>query len=110
MNKVSIIVAWDDKNGIWRNNDLAWDIPSDRKYFKQITTDSLDWKKNAVIMWRKTWDSIPEKYKPLPNRVNCILSRNFNFEDTKWEIRRFSSFESALQNLSLDQKMIKSLL
>lgn len=107
MKKVSIIVAWDNRNGIWKNNDLAWDIPGDRKYFKQITTNSLDWKINAVIMGRKTWDSIPEKYKPLPNRINCILSRDFKFEDTKWDIRKFSSFESALQSLSLDEEIDK---
>ncbi len=107
MKKVSIIVAVDDKNGIWKNNDLAWDISSDRKYFKKITISSLEGKKNSVIMWRKTWDSIPEKFKPLPNRINCILSSKHIFEDKNGEIRKFWSFESALQNLSLDEKVDK---
>lgn len=107
MKKVSIIVASDDRNWIWKSWDLAWKISEDLKYFKKITTDSLEWKTNAVIMWRKTWESIPEKYRPLVDRINCILSRDYDFEDQTGEIRRFSSFESSLQNLSLDGNVDK---
>jgi dihydrofolate reductase len=56
---------------------LAWDIPEDRKYFRKITTKTKDSKKqNAVIMGRKTWESIPKKYRPFPKRYNCILSKS----------------------------------
>jgi dihydrofolate reductase/thymidylate synthase len=47
------------------------------KYFKELTSKTTDpSKKNAVIMGRKTWESIPDKFRPLPGRVNFILSRS----------------------------------
>jgi dihydrofolate reductase/thymidylate synthase len=107
MKKFNIIYASDNKNGIWKNNDLAWRISEDLKYFKKNTTDSEDWKTNAIIMWKNTWESIPKKFKPLPLRVNCILSRSYNFEEIIWDIRKFNTFEWALQNLSLDESIDK---
>ena len=77
MVSLNLIVAIDSKNGIGKDNDIPWYIPNDLKYFKKITTTtSSPDKKNVVIMGRKTWDSIPDKYKPLPNRYNFILTRN----------------------------------
>ena len=107
MKNFSVILASDEKNGIWKSWVLAWRISEDLKYFKKITTDSESDKKNAVIMGKNTWESIPDKYKPLPSRINCILSRSFNFEDNYWEVRKFGNFESALQNLSLDENIDK---
>jgi len=78
MKNFSVILASDEKNGIWKSWVLAWRISEDLKYFKKITTDSESDKKNAVIMGKNTWESIPDKYKPLPSRINCILSRSFN--------------------------------
>jgi len=97
--EISIILALDEQNGLGKDWDLAWRIREDMQYFKEITTwDSS--KQNAVIMWRKTWDSIPEKYRPLPDRINCILSRKFEFEDNFWNICKYNSFESAIDKLS----------
>ena len=46
-------------------------------YFKQLTQSTRDpLKRNAVIMGRKTWQSIPAKFRPLDDRVNVVLSRN----------------------------------
>lgn len=46
-------------------------------YFTKMTTNTADSsKKNIVIMGRRTWDSIPTQYKPLPNRINFVLSRS----------------------------------
>lgn len=100
----SIIVAVDDKNWIWKSNDLAWDLPSDRKYFKKITSASLDLAKmNAVIMWKNTWDSIPVKYKPLPNRINCVLNHKLKENNSCSKIDDFvlyfNSFENCLDEL-----------
>mmetsp|Transcript_48682 Transcript_48682/g.35842 ORF Transcript_48682/g.35842 Transcript_48682/m.35842 type:complete len:167 (-) Transcript_48682:879-1379(-) len=62
--------------------------------------------RNALIMGRKTWESIPAKLRPLKNRVNCILSSQDNFtpkeQDENGLIRVFSSFESCLESLSAD--------
>ena len=64
----SLIVAIGKNNGIGKNNQLLWHIPEDLKNFKKITTGK------TVIMGRNTYESIG---KPLPNRVNIVLSRNF---------------------------------
>ena len=57
---------------IGNDGQMPWpprSLPSDMHRFKKITTD----RKN-VIMGRKTWDSLPEKFRPLPNRTNIVLS------------------------------------
>lgn len=63
---ISAIVAVDQNMGIGYNNNLLARIPNDLKRFKEITTGK------TVIMGRKTYDSLPRK--PLPNRVNVILT------------------------------------
>jgi len=79
--KFSIIVAADLNFGIGINNTLPWRIPSELKYFQEITTSTQDSnKQNAVIMGRKTWDSLPSKSKPLANRLNIVVSRNPQLE------------------------------
>lgn len=81
----SIIVAIDSKNWIWKNGLLPWHIPSDLKYFKKITSSVLkEGNKNAVVMWRNTWESIPEKFRPLPWRLNIVLSSNKNLSLPNW--------------------------
>lgn len=66
-----MIAAMAADNGIGLNGDLPWaKLPSDMKYFMDKTMG------HAVVMGRKTWDSIPEKYRPLPGRRNFILSRD----------------------------------
>ena len=64
----------DANRGIGKNNDLMWHLPNDMKFFKEKTTD------NIVVMGRKNYESIPEKYRPLPNRENVILTRNKDFK------------------------------
>jgi len=77
----SIVVAMDDRRGIGKNGTLPWHLPEDLKHFKDITAGtSGPSRKNAVIMGRKTWESLPEKFRPLPNRLNVVLSRNAGFE------------------------------
>lgn len=68
--KISIIAALTSNAVIGNNGDLLWRLPNDMNFFKIITSG------HPVIMGRKTWDSIPEKYKPLPNRTNIIMSKS----------------------------------
>ena len=63
----------DKARGIGRNNDLMWHLPNDMKFFKETTVG------HAVVMGRKNFESIPEKYRPLANRENIILTRNKAF-------------------------------
>lgn len=67
---ISIIVAVSDNGVIGKNNDLIWHLPADLKYFKETT------KGHAVIMGRKNYESIPDRFRPLPGRTNIIISRN----------------------------------
>jgi len=73
----SIIVAVDLKNGIGKNGTLPWHLPDDLKHFKEITMQTeAPRKKNFVIMGRKTWESLPDKFKPLSGRINVVLTQN----------------------------------
>ncbi len=101
MNKnFSIILAVDDENWLGKNWDLAWKLAADMRYFKEITTKVKDKKKqNALIMWRKTRESIPEKFRPLPWRINCILSRKTQ-KDWNWNILWFNSLDNCIKKLN----------
>lgn len=69
---ISLIAALARNRVIGRNNDLPWHLPDDMKYFMQTT------KGHHVIMGRKNYDSIPEKFRPLPNRTNLVVTRQQN--------------------------------
>ena len=71
--KIALIVAMDRERGIGKNNDLMWRLPDDMQFFKEQT------KGHIVVMGRKNYDSIPEKFRPLPGRQNVVLTRNEKF-------------------------------
>ncbi|KAG5419601.1 DFR1 [Candida metapsilosis] len=77
--KVTIIVAaLKPLYGIGNNGGLPWRLRKDMAFFRRVTTRTTDGSaRNAVIMGRKTWDSIPHRFKPLPDRLNVIMSRSF---------------------------------
>lgn len=85
----SIIVAIDEKGGIGKNNTLPWHLPADLKHFKEFTTGG------TVIMGRNTWESIPEKFRPLPNRLNIVLTGNLNYHVPEG-VKLASSLDGAL--------------
>jgi len=71
------------------------------KHFKETTSNTQDKaKKNAVVMGRKTWESIPEKYRPLSNRLNCVLSKNYDKIALEDGVLSFWNFEECLLSLS----------
>ena len=70
---ISIIVAASSNLVIGKNNDLPWHLPSDLKRFKELTSGK------RVSMGRKCWESIPEKFRPLPNRENIVFTRDLNY-------------------------------
>ena len=69
----SLIAARSQNRVIGKNNDLPWHLPDDMKYFMQTT------KGHHVIMGRKNYESLPEKFRPLPNRNNIVVTRQQNF-------------------------------
>ena len=79
--KFNLIVAACGKSlGIGLNGELPWRLKSEMKYFAETTSRTIDSNKiNAVIMGRKTWESIPLKFRPLKNRLNVVLSRQQNY-------------------------------
>ncbi|MFA5878723.1 MAG: dihydrofolate reductase [Candidatus Margulisiibacteriota bacterium] len=75
--KFNIIAAIDQDKGLGKNNAIPWHLKGDIQYFKELTLKTQNPNNiNALIMGRKTWDSLPQKFRPLPNRLNVILSRN----------------------------------
>lgn len=66
---IRLIYASDLNGCIGVNNTLPWNVPSDLKRFKELTSGCI------VIMGRKTYDSLPTSSKPLPNRSNVVVSR-----------------------------------
>ena len=72
---INIIAAMAKNRAIGRNNKLPWNIPRDLEHFKKVTSRE----NSAVVMGRKTWESLPTK--PLPNRRNYVLTKN-NFHTT----------------------------
>jgi Dihydrofolate reductase len=70
------VVAYTRARGIGLNGSMPWHLPTDMAYFKSLTLGPAGQKAaNAVIMGRKTWESIPAKFRPLKGRYNVVISR-----------------------------------
>lgn len=97
-----VVVAATRDMGIGKDGKLPWRLPSDLKFFKELTMTTSDpGKKNAVVMGRKTWESIPLMYRPLPGRLNAVLTRSGSFSITSAEnVLICGSIQSALELLS----------
>lgn len=74
MARLSIIAAMGNGRVIGKDNTLLWHIPDDLKRFKALTLG------HPVIMGRKTWESLPEKFRPLAGRSNIIVTRQGAYE------------------------------
>ena len=72
--KVSLIVAVSQNGMIGKDNDLIWHLPKDMKFFKDTTMG------HHVIMGRKNFESIPHKFRPLPNRTNIVITRQSDYK------------------------------
>jgi dihydrofolate reductase len=67
--KVALIAAVARNGVIGHANELLWKLPQDMAFFKRTTLG------NPVIMGRKTWESIPKRFRPLPGRTNIVVTR-----------------------------------
>lgn len=97
-----VVVAATRTMGIGKNGKLPWSLPSDLKFFKDVTLTTSDTtKKNAVVMGRKTWESLPLAHRPLTGRLNVVLTRSVSFDVATTEnVIICGSLDSALKLLA----------
>ena len=87
----SVGLIWAEaKNGaIGRDGTMPWHLPEDLAHFKRTTADA------PVIMGRRTWESLPEKFRPLPGRRNVVVTRSADTRADGAEIA--ASLDEALE-------------
>ncbi len=91
--EIVIIAAIAENGVIGREGKLPWHLPEDLKRFKRLTEGY------PVIMGRKTYQSLPENYRPLPNRLNIVLTRNRDFAVEGKNVSVAHSLQEALASL-----------
>jgi dihydrofolate reductase len=74
MPKLTLIAAVGANRAIGKDNQLLWQLPEDMAHFKRVTGG------HTVLMGRKTWDSLPPRFRPLPGRRNIVLTRQADFQ------------------------------
>jgi len=100
-----IVVARDLNRGIGYKNKLPWNISEEMKYFTDLTTNvNKQEKQNCVIMGRNTYLSIPEKFRPLKNRINIVLSSTMNKTEG---IEVFDDIDKILNYVEKNKKKIE---
>ena len=95
--KVSLLAAVARGGVIGRDGRVPWRLPEDMARFRELTTG------HPVVMGRRTWDSLPEPFRPLPRRRNIVVTRN-----EKWNAagaERASSVDEALRALADDESV-----
>jgi dihydrofolate reductase len=70
LTKVAIVAAIARGGVIGRDNTIPWRLPEDMERFRALTTG------HAVVMGRRTWESLPARFRPLPGRRNVVVTRN----------------------------------
>ena len=106
---LNLIVAVCEGFGIGLNGSLPWKLPQEMKFFARMTKTTRDGdKKNAVLMGRKTWDSIPAAHKPLKGRLNVVLTRQADLSLPKGVIKA-SGLNQALEELKKHEKELETL-
>jgi dihydrofolate reductase len=86
--KVALVAAVARGGVIGRDGGIPWRLPEDVAFFKQLTTG------HPVVMGRRTWESIPDRFRPLPGRRNVVVTRNPSWSAEGAE--RAGSVEEAL--------------
>ena len=71
---LTVIAAVAGNGVIGLDNRLPWHLPADLRHFKALTTG------RTVIMGRRTWESLPDKFRPLPGRHNIVVTRNAGYQ------------------------------
>lgn len=104
-----LIICVDNQNGIGKNNTLPWYIKEDITFFKKKTLELKNKKKiNCVIMGKNTYMSIPEKYRPLKNRLNLVLSNTLDKTLENDNLKIFNNFIDLLRYVDKNKKNIET--
>lgn len=102
----NVIAAVSKNGGIGYKGDLPWRLKKEMAYFSRMTTQvNREGAQNAVIMGRNTWESIPDKYKPLKGRVNVVISSTLN--SVPEEILIYSNLTESIKALYLNNRIDK---
>lgn len=96
---VTLVAAVAANRTIGKDGQLVWRNKEDMAHFKELTTGKV------VIMGRKTWESIPSKFRPLPDRVNVVVTRNRNYELPD-NVMSAASLEDALYRYRTNDIMV----
>ena len=100
MNLPRVGLVWAEAaNGIiGKAGVLPWHLPEDLAHFKAVTLGG------TVVMGRKTWESLPERFRPLPGRMNIVLSRNPAFHKPEGVLHA-TAFTDAMSKLAHEDKI-----
>lgn len=98
---LTIIVAATRNNGIGQGSRLPWRLPQEMAYFAKITKQAPNGYINALIMGRKTWESIPKKNRPLIDRVNIVITGN-----PEYILCVFSSISNAVRSGTIPSLLV----
>ncbi len=96
---LSLIAAVSKNNCIGKNGKLPWHLPEDLLHFKKLTTGKI------VLMGRKTWESLPEQFRPLPNRKNIVVTRQTDFK-VPAGVEFFSEIKEVLEKYGNSEIMV----
>ncbi|MFI5780521.1 dihydrofolate reductase [Nocardia sp. NPDC051570] len=91
---IGLIWAQTPRGVIGVDNMIPWRVPEDTAHFKEVTGG------HPVVMGRRTWDSLPARFRPLPGRRNIVVTRQFDWAATGAE--RAGSVEEALKLADAD--------
>ncbi|WP_036593173.1 dihydrofolate reductase [Ottowia thiooxydans] len=87
--KIGLIYARARNGVIGKDGVMPWHLPEDLAHFKRVTLN------HPVIMGRKTWDSLPPRFRPLPGRTNIVITRQADWNNSG--ATRVASLQEALQ-------------
>ena len=86
---IALIYARAANGTIGKDGAMPWHLPEDLAHFKRLTSGC------PVVMGRKTWDSLPARFRPLPGRCNIVVTRQSDWSENG--VQRASSLPEALQ-------------
>jgi dihydrofolate reductase len=95
--RLSLVAAVARDGVIGRENAIPWHLPEDARRFRTLTMG------HPVVMGRRTWDSLPERFRPLPGRRNVVVTRNAAWQAEGAE--RAGSLDDAVRLLASEAQV-----